>query len=280
MNKKLSLLLLALLLAPALLMAQTRPNWIRSKPKPVNNTYFYDIGESIGSSETEALNRARAEVVIKTISRLGMAVSTDKVREAIVNGVPIEAINSQYKIPVFEVCHWTESAGVVGGIVSYRAWILCQVAVSGNVPPQFDLTFNKCSSDHEFSTGWAILSSALVPGLGQMGKRHATEGVLTLSGELILVGGAVATYFIGKDKIEMLKSGTLSYDRFTATQKQYTTLRTVNTALWGAAAALYVINIYRAATIHPKYKNVVYVEPSFISTPTETMPTVGLTLNF
>ena len=278
--KKTLFLFLLLCMAVPTLWAQTRPDWIRKKPNPTNNTYFYDIGDARSSNATEALNRARAEVVNKTIQRLGLSVESSKVREALINGTPIESINSQYKIPVFEVCHWSEQAGVEGGIVTYRAWVLCQVAVSGNVPPQFDLTFNKCSSDHEFSTGWDILSSSLVPGLGQMGKRHFTEGVLTLGGELLLAGGGAATYFIGKDKLELIESGSLNYDRFTSMQKQYESLRTANRIFWGTAIAVYVLNIYRAATIHPNYQQTVFFEPSFINTPSQTLPSFGITLNF
>ena len=271
---------IVLILATGSAYAQSRPDWIRVKPTAENNTYFYDIGEATGTTEAEALNRARAVVVSKTISRLGMPVETEKVRSALINGTPIEAINSQYNIPIFETCHWSESAGVVRGVVSYRAWVLCQVAVSGNVPPRFDLSFNRCSSDHEFSTGWAILSSALLPGLGQMGKRHYGEGVVTLISEIALVGGAMITYFIGKSDLDKMTSGLLSYNDYVLTEKRYNSLRTANRILWGSAVALYVFNLYRAATLHPNYKQVVFVEPSVIITPNEFLPAVELTFRF
>lgn len=255
--------------------AQSRPAWTVKLPKADNNTYIYVCENAISGQEIDARNQAIARVFQSTAMRLGVPFDSQKVFEAVQSGTDLTLISKQYNIPIYKVCEYTERIGT-----NYKVYVLCQVATAGNVYPQFDYSFNGCSDDNRYSTGTALLSSALLPGLGQIGKHHYGEGVATLVGELLLAGGATATYFMGRNELESIGSGTLGYDEYTAAAKRYNTLRTSNQLLWGAAAALYVFNLYRAATLHPNYRQTVYVEPSVIATPTEVLPGIGLTLKF
>lgn len=274
MKKALSILTLVFL-AIGFASAQDRPAWTVKTPSTQNNTYIYVCENAIAGIERDARNQAIARVFQSTAMRLGVPFDSQKVFESVQSGTDLTTISRQYNLPIYKVCEYTERVGN-----NYKVYVLCQVAAVGNVTPQFDYAFSGCSDDHRYSTGSALLSSALLPGLGQMGKRHYGEGIATLIGEVALVGGAVATYFMGQSKLDDLKSGTLSYDDYNSTEKSYNNLHTVNGILWGAAAALYAFNLYRAATLHPNYKQTAYVEPGFISTPEAILPSVGFTLKF
>lgn len=273
--KKLALNIALMVLLAGTALGQSRPAWTVKLPKTENNTYIYICENAIATLERDARNQAIARVFQSTAMRLGVPFDSQKVFDAVQKGTDMEVISRQYNIPVYKVCEYTERVGS-----NYKVYVLCQVAASGNVTPQFDYGFRGCNDDNRYSTGSALLSSALLPGLGQIGKRHYGEGAVTMVGEAALLGGAAVTYFMGKNELERITSGSLSYNDYVSAEKHYKTLNTSNHILLAAAAALYVFNIYRAITLHPNYKQVVYLEPSFISTPTETLPTVGLTLKF
>ena len=256
-------------------MAQGRPGWTVKLPKANNNTYIYVCEDAIAGLENNARNQAIARVLQTTAMRLGVQFDSQKVFEAVQSGIDLTVISQQFNIPIYKVCEYTERVGQ-----NYKVYVLCQVAAVGNVSPQFDYGFRGCNDDHRYSTGSALLSSALLPGLGQMGKRHYGEGIVTLLGEVALVGLATTSYFLGEKEMDRLSSGTLTYSEYTSAENSYNSLKTANHILIGAAVALYVFNLYRAGTLHPNYKQTAYIAPLFISTPTESLPGMGLTLRF
>ena len=273
--KKAILTISIIILATGFALAQGRPGWTVKLPKADNNTYIYVSENAIASTERDARNQAIARVFQSTAMRLGVPFDSQKVFESVQRGTDIATISRQYNIPIYKVCEYTELVGN-----NYKVYVLCQVAAAGNIIPQFDYAYSGCNDDNRYSTGSALLSSALLPGLGQIGKRHYGEGIATMIGEVALVGGAVTTYFMGKNELDKMTSGVLSYDDYHSAEKKYNTLNTANKVLWISAAALYVFNLYRAATLHPNYKQVVYVEPSIIGTHEAIYPTVGITLKF
>lgn len=273
---KKTLLIIALtILTAGMASAQSRPAWTVKLPKAENNTYIYVCENAISTQEQDARNQAIARVFQSTAMRIGVPFDAQKVFEAVQSGTDLTVISQKYNLPIYKVCEYTERVGS-----NYKVYVLCQVAAAGNVVPEFDYSFRGCTDDNRYSTGSALLSSTLLPGLGQIGKRHYGEGVATLVGEVALVGGAAATYFMGRNELDKITSGTLGYDDYNSASRKYNTLRTTNQILWGAAAALYVFNLYRAATLHPNYKQTVYVEPAVIGTNDEVLPTIGLTINF
>lgn len=255
--------------------SQSRPAWTVKLPKAVNNTYIYVCETAVGGTEKDSRNQAIARVFQTTAMRLGVPFDSQKVFDAVQRGTDINVISREYNIPIYKVCEYTERVGY-----NYKVYVLCQVAAAGNIMPQFDYSFRGCNDDGRYSMGTALLSSALLPGLGQMGKRHYGEGVLTLLGELALVGGGVTTHFLGKSELEKLTLGTLSYDDYMATKTRYNQLRTANGIFLGAAAVLYIFNIYRAAALHPNYKQTFYVEASTINMSNDLIPSMSLTLKF
>ncbi|MBQ3740611.1 MAG: hypothetical protein II856_05380 [Bacteroidales bacterium] len=268
--------ILAFLAAIFTVLAQDKPAWTVKLPKATNNTYMYVCEYAIASSESEARNQAIARVFQNAALRIGQPIESDKIFDAVQKGGDLAVISRQYNIPIYKVCEYVEKVQVY----SYRVYVLCQVAVSGNITPEFDYNFRGCNDSHQYSNGLSLLKSVFVPGLGQMGKRRYGEGVLTLTGELVLVGGAVTTYYLGKQQLDILKQGELTYDSFIATQKKYNGYRTANIAFWSAAAALYAFNLYRAAAARPKYKDNLSFSPALVPAGNCVAPSINLTFKF
>lgn len=256
--------------------AQEKPAWTVKLPKATNNTYVYVCEYAIANSEVEARNQAIARVFQNAALRIGQPIESDMIFDAVQKGGNLTVIGKQYNIPIYKVCEYVEKVQMY----RYRVYVLCQVAVSGNLTPQFDYNFRGCTDSRQYSNGLALLKSVFVPGLGQMGKRRYTEGALTLTGEVLLVGGAITTYCLGKNQLELLKQEELTYDSYIATQKRYNGYRTANIALWSTAAALYVFNLYRAAAARPKYKNNLSFNPVIYPVGNTIAPTINLTFNF
>ncbi len=256
--------------------AQDKPAWTVKLPKATNNTYMYVCEYAIAGTETEARNQAIARVFQNAALRIGQPIESDKIFEAVQNGGDLTVISRQYNIPIYKVCEYVERAQTY----SYRVYVLCQVAVSGNITPQFDYNFRGCLDSRQYSNGLSLLKSVFVPGLGQMGKRRYVEGALTLTGELALIGGAVTTYYIGKQQISIMQQPDISYNDFCAAQKRYNGYRTANIALWCTAAAFYAFNLYRAAAARPKYKDNLALYPSAVPSGNTITPSLCFTLKF
>lgn len=111
-----------------------RPDWIYNAPRPGNSTYFYVVDQGEGSTKREALNQAIARVFQSTANRLGQFVSTDEINEALQAGTSYEVIGRNMKIPVYKVCEFA----IRNQDDTWTMYILCQVAKSGNITPEFE----------------------------------------------------------------------------------------------------------------------------------------------
>ncbi len=111
-----------------------RPDWIYNAPHPGNSTYFYVVDQGEGSTKREALNQAIARVFQSTANRLGQFVSTDEINEALQAGTSYEVIGRNMKIPVYKVCEFA----IQNQDDTWTMYILCQVAKSGNITPEFE----------------------------------------------------------------------------------------------------------------------------------------------
>ena len=139
---------------------------------------------------------------------------------------------------------------------------------------------NKCKEN-----GKALAASVFLPGLGQMIKGHGAEGAFTLIGELGLIGGGVATYYVAKNELELLKAGTLDLNGYNTSTQKYNDMRIVTYTLFAAAGALYVFNLCRAYLVIDKKNNSHLKNLSFHPAilPTENQQIamgVGMTINF
>lgn len=254
-----------------------KPGWVTTLPKSENSTYVFVRENGSGSTPGEALNRAMARVFQSTMMRIGTTVSWDEVNKSLQGGADWGAVAMQFNIPVNKVCEYMRKTN--NGFV---ATVLCMVATSGNVYPVFS-EFTACNDINTYDNTTALIKSAIMPGLGQMGKNRVANGVFTLVGEVALIGTGVASYSMAKSKLDIMKDNTTSISDFNAAKKSYNTLRTINIASFSAAAALYAFNLYRAYSMSPKYKKddgALSFYPAITPVGDEAAAGFGLTLNF
>ena len=253
--------------------AQTNPQWTYKTPKEKNNTYRYVVEKSgLCYSESDARNQAIAKVLMTACQRIGVPVNAQEINRAVQRGESFDVISSTYNLPINKVCEYTERQR--DGYV--RVFVLCQVAVSGNINVHFT-EFRDCYTAQEFKDGNALLKSMFIPGLGQIGKRHIGEGLLTLAGEAALVGAGAYCYIEAQNKLDVMKSEGVSYADFTDARTTYNRLHDASYVIWGAAAGLYVFNLIRAYTIDPKLPKSISVAPTVLPTET-TAPAPGVAM--
>lgn len=254
MKKRIGVMVIYVLISIAS-FAQEKPGWIYNKPVPANNSYLYIVESATGLTELEARNQAFARVFQSTAMRIGQPISSDEINRAVQSGTNFDVISAQYNIPINKVCEYTEKQKT-----GYRVYILCQAAKSGNILVEFD-DFNGCYDMKNYKNSTALLRSAIIPGLGQMGKNRYGEGLLTLTTEVVLVGGGIGSYVMANKQKEIVFGEETTQNGFLEAKEKYNTLRTINIASWSAAAALYVYNLYRAYTIRPKYRKDIAFNP-------------------
>lgn len=243
-----------------------RPDWVYNTPNPGNATYLYVVEHGEGATKREALNQAIARVFQSTANRIGQFVSTDEINRAVQAGTNYDVIGRNMKVPVNKVCEFSKQDQTD---YSWTVYVLCQVAKAGNITPEFEkcdvcnahTVFDKqlqyfresianaeknAIKEKRKKNGIALVESMFLPGVGQMVKGHGAEGAFTLIGELGLIGGGVATYYVAKNELELLKTGTLDLNGYNTSTQKYNDMRTVTYTLFAAAGALYVFNLCRA----------------------------------
>ena len=250
MKKILLLILSVCFFRMAMGQDNNRPGWLNNKPKAGNSTYVYVVERGTGTTINDAVNNALLKVLRTTMMRIGAVVSWDEVNGALQQGSDWGAVAVKYNIPINKVCEYVERTTEHGFLVA----VLCQVAKSGNEYPDFD-DFSACGDTRSYRNGAALVKSALIPGLGQMGKRHYGSGIFTLFGEIVFSGGAVGSYYLAQEQLTIMKDYNVTLNDFNEAKHMYETYRYVNIACLSAAGALYVYNLVSAYTMTPKYKN-------------------------
>ncbi len=253
--------------------AQEKPGWIYNKPTPTNSSYLYVVESATGTSELEARNQAFARLFQSTAMRLGQPINSDEINRAVQSGKDFNVISAQYNIPINKVCEYTEK-----NAEGCRVYILCQAARAGNIVVDFDYEFNGCYDVRQYNNTTALLKSALLPGLGQIGKRHITEGVITLLGEVVLLGGGVGSYMMAQNQLDIMRNVNTNYTDYMTARDKHSTLKTVNIACYSAAAALYAFNLYRAYAARPKYSDSFAFNPVIM--PADNSMAMGICLTY
>ena len=254
---------------------QVPPQWVSKTPAAGNNTYLYVRERGEGYSRQDALNRALTEVFRTTALRLGQPFDGQKVNESLQHGTPLEVLSRQYNIPINKVCEYSRT--LKNGQI--QVYVLCQVAKSGNVTPQWD-EYSQCNKTPDGGNVTALFKSIFVPGLGQMGKGYVAEGVVTLVGEVAAIGGAVGCYYIAQDRLNVMRDPMVNYEDFTSARQTYNTCRTTSYILWGTAGTLYLFNLIRAATAKERFRDGIAFTPALMPTQGGFTPGVSFSLNF
>lgn len=256
---------------------QVRPDWLIEIPEAGNSTYDYVVEHGVGLTEKDARDEAINYIHQYYIQALGGGIESSE------RGITKQS--ETFHIPFRKVCEYTEhqSDG------TYCVYVLCQVAVKGNITPVFD-DYRDCNSIDLYrdyirkKNVTAIIASAFVPGVGQMTKRHFGEGVGTLLGEGALIGTGAAMVSLSKKQKKIMDdiSGSIDYDTYMSAKNKYNAYRYTAYGLFGAAAVLYGINLWRAWSCNYRFKEMAFY-PTAI--PDYTAPTgfalgVGMNVNF
>lgn len=242
-----------------------RPDWTYQVPSTNITTYIYVIEKGEGETQREALNQAIGRVFQSTANRIGQFVSTDEIHRAVQSGTDYEVISSKMKIPVNKVCEFPRQNPEDGTWIVY---VLCQVAVSGNVRPEFK-SFNGCSShiiydrqmekweqqiqdsilkveeDKRKSNARAIVASSFIPGMGQMLKGQGGAGAAFLVSEVALFGGGTACYFLGQEQARIMKTS-ISYEDYAVARDNKRTWDIATYCCFGVGAAVHIANMVQA----------------------------------
>lgn len=80
--------------------------------------------------------------------------------------------------------------------------------------------------------------------------------------------------------MEIMKDANTTYKDYVAAKDKYNSMKKANTICWGAAAAVYVFNLYRAYSAKPKYKSGYALNPAVMPTNYDLALGVSLTYNF
>lgn len=138
------------------------PSWVRRLPKAENTTYRYVMESATANTEQAAHDKALGRILQQTIMYVGLPCSSTQVELAIKSGT-LQTFATEFKIPVNEVCKYSVSIEGGGAV---RMYILCQVAVAGNIAVQFT-EFRNCGNSGDTETGqtdlrpseWALYES-------------------------------------------------------------------------------------------------------------------------
>lgn len=256
------------------------PDWVMgATPEPHNSSYYYKVFEGANSDREVARNQAIKKAFQQAMAFISVGVKADEVFAAIDRGNNLNVISETFSIPIYFTC---EFAKRTPDGTKWVYWILCQIAVRGNVLPQFDTHFSDCNAHDMWdkekedcikgianaekkSNARAIVASTFIPGLGQMNKGHYLEGSLTLVGEVALLGAGVGTLYAARKQTKIMNSYGIDYATYQAAQKARPIYQGVSYACFGLAAVLYGVNLWRAYTLEPKPRNYAFY-PAIIST--------------
>jgi len=250
-----------------------RPDWTYEAPESHDPSFLYVVEHGEGNTAREALNQAIGRVFQSTANRIGQFVSTDEINRAVQAGTDYDVISRKMKVPINKVCEFPRQNPTDG---TWTMYILCQVAVAGNVTPEFK-PFNGCTKHERFdeleaiwnqqiqdsinnskesvrkSNARAIVASTFIPGLGQMLKGHGGSGTAFLLSEIVLFGGGTACYFLGQEQTKTMKAVGTSYEDYKSAKNMKNTYDIAMYTAFGLGAVLHIGNMVHAWVVKDKH---------------------------
>ena len=89
------------------------------------------------------------------------------------------------------------------------------------------------------------LAYSLIPGVGLMMKGHKAEGAVYMVGDIALIGGGLAFMANANKQKDIMNNYSTGIDQYKSAEKKYNSSKTAAYCCFGAAAALYVVNLVR-----------------------------------
>ncbi len=164
-------------------------------PKQSNQSYYFKVVSSSGSSLKEAQDNAFAALLIDLGNAQGVKISSKSIHEIKTQsdnkGYNEEEITQHsynierdgFKASFDKIDEYWELVQNNNSTTKYNLWVLYSVAKNPD-----DYTFEKIkfTTDYKMSGVWR---SALVPGWGQLYKKEKKKGAIILGSEVVLISG-------------------------------------------------------------------------------------------
>ena len=272
MKRKLLAILLVAISVGA--WAQKKPLWVERTPIPDNNTYDYRVGygtgHTIGEAKTNALKSVAGDA--------GYSITLPFISD----NTDVKLLQQTYNIPINVVCNSCVTIIKKGPEKGkYQIYLLCKVAKKGNIAYDWGKPVNCSTLEQDSKPYIALINSMFIPGLGQIRKRGYGEGLLTLAGEVTLVGAGTFCYLTAQDKLDIMHSDGVNYADYSKAHDDYNRLRDASYVIWGAAAGLYVFNLIRAATMTTRPpKNCIAIQPTMLPENERVAPGLAVRVKF
>ena len=276
------------------------PDWVIGKtPEPDHFSYYYKVFEGVNVDVEAARNQAIVQAFQQALAFVSTTVNSADVYEAIAKGTSLKVVSETFSIPIYFTCEFYKKLPDD----KWHYWMLCQIAIRGNIDPHFNTHFTECNThniwEHKKDSiaraeiaaqkredGLALVESLFIPGLGQMMKGSAhhkqswmIEGGATLASEVVLFSIGAGTYLGAKKQESISNQWGIDYDTYTNAIKQKKVLLGTSYAFFGLAVVAHGVNLYRAYTLREN-KNIAFYPVIIPTTEQNLAYGVGATIKF
>lgn len=110
----------------------------------------------------------------------------------------------------------------------------------------------KTLSQVKKSENGKALAYSIIPGLGLIQKGHKAEGISYLIGDVALLGAGIGFSSSASSQKKIMNDVNTGIDEYNKAKSKYDSSKTASYICFGAAGAVYVINLIRAYVATPK----------------------------
>lgn len=243
------------------------PQWMSKLPVPTNPSFMYVVVTAEASTLEEARESCLRKLADNQQLKQSVRVNTDResttnVNQTISNGRLDETINTYSKVKVNirgkeveltanRIDEYWETA-IIGWKNMYVCHTLFAVATT-DLPVLFDkVTFTR-------KYGISAFARSIIPGWGQLYKGQKVKGACIMGGEILLIGGIIATENLRSSFVKKMKEQPKFFQKYNTKADNCKNARNI---CIGAATALYVYNLIDAI-VSPGAKRTVVHKQEF-----------------
>lgn len=110
----------------------------------------------------------------------------------------------------------------------------------------------KTLSQVKRSANGTALAYSIIPGLGLIQKGHTAEGVTYLVGDIALLGAGIGFSSNASSQKKIMNDVNTGIDEYNSAKSKYDSSKTASYICFGAAGAVYVVNLIRSYVATPK----------------------------
>ena len=251
--------------------AQSAPQWVKKTPRASNDDFRYQPIRGYGDTYDQALRNATQHVK----QYIHDAFVMDETEIITVDGEKIYvSIDGQtFQWPMLRICDQQMSDN--------EWWFLYQIANKGILNPKYDyFDCYEVDKNDLHKLDRTALACSFFPGLGQIiVKKNKPVGYAFMIGDLALVGGGVYCLLESNNQYDISQNPNYTSNYRQDAYDNYKMLDTSCKILFGAAAAVYVINLYTAYKMSTKTKGFAFA-PKLIPENNNLAYGIGISYNF